>query len=87
VDTPKKKIAELINTSVSSVYREIARNKSERGYSTAIAQEYCDIREECHRQKRKLTPTMEKYIRKKIIVCQLKKMWSGEVDRYSYGFL
>jgi IS30 family transposase len=68
VDTPKKKIAELINTSLSSVYREIARNKGKRGYSAAIAQEYCDIRKECHKQKR--TASMEKYIREKITTDQ-----------------
>jgi IS30 family transposase len=70
VDTPKKKIAELIDTSVSSVYREIARNKGKRGYSAVIAQEYCDIRKECHQQKRKLTPSMKKYIREKITLDQ-----------------
>jgi IS30 family transposase len=70
VDTPKKKIAELIDTFLGSVYREISRNKGKRGYSAAIAQEYCDIRKECHKQKRKLTPSIEKYIRGKITLSQ-----------------
>jgi IS30 family transposase len=42
VNTPKKKIAVLIGISVSTVYREIARNKGKRGYTAAYAQEECD---------------------------------------------
>jgi IS30 family transposase len=66
VDTPKKRIAELAGTSVSSVYREINRNKGKRGYTAASAQEYCDIRKERYRTRRKMTHSMEKYIREKI---------------------
>jgi IS30 family transposase len=58
VDTPKKKIAELVSTSVSSIYREIARNKGKRGYWASIAQEYCDIRKERYNKKRKLAGAM-----------------------------
>jgi IS30 family transposase len=74
VDTPKKKIAELINTSVSTVYREIIRNKGKRGYTAASAQEYCDIRKERYRGNRKFTPAMEKDIREKITTDQ----WSPQ---------
>jgi hypothetical protein len=36
--------------------------------------EYSDIRKECHEQKRKITPSMEKYIREKITV----SLWSPQ---------
>ncbi|MDR1527194.1 MAG: IS30 family transposase [Dysgonamonadaceae bacterium] len=66
VNTSKKKIAELVATSPSSIYREIARNKGKRGYSAAIAQEYCDIRKERYRRNRKMTNPMERHIRDKL---------------------
>jgi IS30 family transposase len=66
VGTPKKKIAELIGTSVSTVYREIARNQGKRGYSANIAQECCDLRKERYKKKRKWTSSMEKYIINKL---------------------
>ncbi|GHT30131.1 hypothetical protein AGMMS49574_08890 [Bacteroidia bacterium] len=74
VGTPKKKIAELIGTSVSSVYREISRNKGKRSYRAASAQELCDIRKERYSRKRKLTGDMERHIRDKLTVEQ----WSPQ---------
>jgi IS30 family transposase len=74
VDTPKKKIAELVGTSVGSIYREISRNRGKRGYSAAIAQEYCDIRKERYQRKRKLTDSMEKHIRDKLT----EEQWSPQ---------
>ncbi|GHT54130.1 IS30 family transposase [Bacteroidia bacterium] len=74
VGTPKKRIAEVIETSVSSVYREINRNKGKRGYTAASAQEYCDIRKERYRGNRKFTQAMEKDVREKITIDQ----WSPQ---------
>ena len=74
VKTKKKKIADLLDTSVSTVYREIARNKGKHSYTAATAQEICDIRKERYKVKRKLTPAMEADIRKKLTTDQ----WSPE---------
>ncbi|KAA6350004.1 hypothetical protein EZS27_002600 [termite gut metagenome] len=74
VDTPKKKIAALIGTSVSSVYREIIRNKGKRGYTAAAAQELCDIRKERYRGNRKFTHAMERHIRDRLT----EKQWSPQ---------
>jgi IS30 family transposase len=74
VNTPKKKIAELINTSVSTVYREIVRNKSKRGYKALYAQDECNLRKARHHKKRKLTTFMEKDIRNKLLTEQ----WSPQ---------
>ncbi|KAA6305379.1 hypothetical protein EZS27_042969, partial [termite gut metagenome] len=74
VDTPKKKIAALIGTSVSSVYREIIRNKGKRGYKAAAAQELCEIRKERYRGNRKFTPAMERHIRDRLT----DKQWSPQ---------
>ena len=74
VGTSKKRISELIETSVSSVYREIKRNSNKRGYGAFYAQQQCDVRKERYGRTRKLTPSMESYIRKKIKEDQ----WSPE---------
>ncbi|KAA6320922.1 hypothetical protein EZS27_029365 [termite gut metagenome] len=74
VGTSKKKIAELVNTSVSTVYREIVRNKSKRGYTAAYAQEECDLRKERYKGKRRLTPEMERAIKKQLTTDQ----WSPQ---------
>ncbi|KAA6336217.1 hypothetical protein EZS27_015623 [termite gut metagenome] len=66
VDTPKKKIAALTGTSVSSVYRETIRNKGKRGYTAAAAQELCEIRKERYRGNRKFTPAMERHVRDRL---------------------
>jgi IS30 family transposase len=71
---PKKTIAELVGTSMSSVYREINRNKGKRGYTAASAQELCEIRKERYRGKRKFTPAMERHIRDRLT----EKQWSPQ---------
>jgi len=71
----KKKIAGLIDTSVSSVYREIKRNCNKRGgYSAAYAHQLCEERKERFRRKRKFTSAMEHHISKKIT----EEQWSPE---------
>jgi IS30 family transposase len=72
--TSKKRIAELIKTSVSSVYREIQRNSNKRGYGAAYAQQLCDERKERFRRYRKFTPAMERHIRSKLV----EEQWSPE---------
>ncbi|KAA6323293.1 hypothetical protein EZS27_027254 [termite gut metagenome] len=67
VGTPKKKISELINTSVSTIYGEIVRNRGKRGYTAVYAQEECNLRKERYKGKRKLTPDMERAIKKHLI--------------------
>ncbi|GHS90824.1 IS30 family transposase [Bacteroidia bacterium] len=74
VGTSKKKISELIDTSVSSVYREIKRNQGLRGYTAAKAQEICDIRKERYCLCRKFTGSMERHIRDKLTTEQ----WSPQ---------
>jgi IS30 family transposase len=74
VDTPKKRIAELIDTSLSSVYREIKRNSNKRSYRAAYAQQLCDERKERFGRNRKFTPVMERHIRKKLV----EEQWSPE---------
>ena len=74
VGTSVKKISELIDTSISSVYREIKRNSNKRGYGAFYAQQQCDIRKERYGRNRKFTPDMEQYVRKKII----DEQWSPE---------
>jgi transposase, IS30 family len=66
VNTSKDKIAKLIDTDKSTIYREIARNKSKRVYSAANAQEYSDERKERFGRHRTLTSSMEKTIKEKI---------------------
>ncbi|KAA6325886.1 hypothetical protein EZS27_024950 [termite gut metagenome] len=61
---------ELIHTSVSTVYREIVRNNGKRGYTAAYAQEECNLRKERYKGKRKLTPDMERVIKKHLITDQ-----------------
>ena len=74
VDTPKKRIAELVGTSVSSVYREINRNKGKRGYTASSAQELCEIRKERYKGPRKFTYAMERHIRDKLT----EQQWSPQ---------
>lgn len=72
--TPKKKIAELIDTSISTVYREIARNQGKRGYTAALAQENSDIRKERYQGNRRMNTSIERYIREKLTTEQ----WSPQ---------
>lgn len=65
--TAIKRIAELLNVHQSTIYREIKRNKAPRGqYKAPRAIMLTDERKERFRRKRKLTPSMEKFIREKI---------------------
>lgn len=66
----KKKIAEFVGTSISTVYRELKRNSHQRGYSAKYAQDQCDIRKERYGRNRKYTPPIEAYIREKLITGQ-----------------
>jgi IS30 family transposase len=66
IKTPKKKVAELIGTDKSTVYREIKRNKRKRSYSAEYAQQLCTERKERFARKRKLTVGIENVIREKI---------------------
>jgi transposase, IS30 family len=70
--TPVKKIAELLDTHRSSIYREIKRNKSKRLYVAQKAHEIAQERKERFSRRRKLTYMVEKFVRKKII----EEQWS-----------
>lgn len=74
VGTPKKKISALLGKSESTIYRELKRNSNKRGYGAFYAQQQCDIRKERYGRIRKFTPSIEQYIRKKLI----EEQWSPE---------
>jgi IS30 family transposase len=68
-------IAQAIGVSQAAICKELKRNRNKNGkYNPAAAQVYADERKERLAKKRKLTPTMEKYIRGKITTEQ----WSPE---------
>ncbi len=58
--TPVKKVAQLLDTDRSTVYREIARNKKKRSYSASYAQQLANERKERFGRPRKQTIEMEK---------------------------
>ena len=60
--TRQKEIAQLVGASESTISRELCRNKSKRGYSARLAQEYADERKERFSIKRKFTPSVEKMV-------------------------
>jgi len=65
--TPINKVAQLLDTDKSSIYREINRNKRKRGsYSAIFAQELCTERKERFARARKFTPEMKKLIIEKL---------------------
>ena len=70
--TPIKKVAQLLETDKSTIYREIKRNKSKRSYRAKYAQQLCTERKERFLKTRKLTPGIEKFIKEKII----REQWS-----------
>jgi IS30 family transposase len=72
--TSKKRIAELVDTHISSIYRELKRNIGKRGYSALGAQDQCDIRKERYGLNRKFTNSMETHIRAKLT----KEQWSPQ---------
>jgi IS30 family transposase len=70
--TPKNKIAQIVETDRSTVYREINRNRNKRPYSAKLAQKLCDERKERFSRGRKFTPEMKSIIREKME----KEQWS-----------
>jgi IS30 family transposase len=73
-NTPKKAIAQAVDTSISTVYREISRNKHKRGYTANHAQMLSVERKERYRQRRILSPDMEQFIKKKLT----EEQWSPQ---------
>lgn len=73
-NTPKKRIAELVGTHISTIYREINRNKGKRKYTAKTAQELCDLRKERFGRNRKFNCSMKKVITDKII----QEQWSPQ---------
>jgi len=73
--TPINKVAQLLDTDKSSIYREISRNKRKRGsYSAIFAQELCTERKDRFGRTRKFTAEMKKLIVEKLT----KEQWSPE---------
>jgi transposase, IS30 family len=73
--TPINKVAQLLDTDKSSIYREINRNKRKRGsYSAIFAQELCTERKDRFGRVRKFTPEMKKLIVEKLT----EEQWSPE---------
>lgn len=73
-NTPKKRIAKLIGVHISTIYREINRNKDKRVYNAKRAQKLCDLCKERFARNRKLNYSMEKIIIGKIT----KEQWSPQ---------
>ena len=65
-NTPVKKIAQLLDTDRSTLYREIERNKRKRSYSASFAQQLSTERKERFGRGRKFTTAMEKVIVEKL---------------------
>lgn len=73
--TPINKVAQLLDTDKSSIYREINRNKRKRGsYSAIFAQELCTERKDRFGRARKFTLEVKKLIVEKLT----KEQWSPE---------
>jgi IS30 family transposase len=72
--TKQKDIALLVGVSASTISRELKRNKSKRGYSARLAQEFADERKERFGRKRKFTTSIEKVVREKLE----NEQWSPE---------
>jgi len=73
--TPIKRVAQLLGTDKSTIYREISRNKRKRGsYSAIFAQQLCKERQERFGRDRKFTIEMKKLIVEKLT----KEQWSPE---------
>lgn len=68
--TAIKEIASLLDTDKSTIYREIKRNKSKRIYIAKYAQELSTERKDRFSGSRKLTGSVEKFIRNKILTEQ-----------------
>jgi len=73
--TPINKVAQLLDTDKSSIYREIKRNKRKRGsYSAIFAQELATERKERFVRPRKFTVQVQKFVVEKLT----KEQWSPE---------
>ncbi|GAP73430.1 IS30 family transposase [Candidatus Symbiothrix dinenymphae] len=72
--TPKEKIAEIVNVSASTVYREIERNKGTRKYTPIHAQMLADERKERYTRKRTFSAAVERQVKKRLEEDQ----WSPE---------
>jgi IS30 family transposase len=62
--TKKKKIAEIVKVSLSTIYREIARNKSYSRYTPRYAQMLADERKERYRFRRTFTLQVQRQVKK-----------------------
>jgi len=73
--TPVKVIAQLLGTDISTIYREISRNKMKRGsYSANFAQQLAAERKERFARPRKFTSQVQKFVVEKLT----KEQWSPE---------
>lgn len=70
----KKEIAESINVSLSTIYRELKRNRGVHRYHHRLAQQKCDARK--HRMRAIRTFTLE--MRKRIFSLLVDEQWSPE---------
>jgi IS30 family transposase len=71
-NTPKKKVAQLLDTDKSTIYREINRNKKKRSYSASFAQQLCTERKERFGRARKFTDQAKRFVVEKLV----KEQWS-----------
>lgn len=71
-NTSKKKVAQLLDTDKSTIYREISRNKKKRSYSANFAQQLCAERKERFGRPRKFTDHAKKFVVEKLA----KEQWS-----------
>jgi len=65
-NTPIKKIAQLLDTDKSTIYREINRNKKKRSYSAGFAQQLSTERKERFGRPRKFTNQARKFVIEKL---------------------
>ncbi len=70
--TSIKKVAELLDTDKSTIYREINRNKKKRSYSAGFAQQLCSERKERFGRSRTFSSEAKKLILEKLT----KEQWS-----------
>ena len=66
INTPIKKVAQLLDTDKSTIYREINRNKKKRSYSASFAQQLCTERKERFGRPRKFTNQAKKFVVEKL---------------------
>lgn len=70
--TSIKRVAQLLDTDKSTIYREINRNKKKRTYSACFAQQLCTERKERFGRPRKFTNQARKFVIEKLT----KEQWS-----------